>query len=192
MTPPVFTLIAGANGAGKSTLTGGNPETFSPFPLLDPDRFTKPLSPSKASPIAAGREVLRLAKEYLERRASFSIETTLSGRNYLEMMIRAGTLGFEVVLIYIGTEDVEINLARIQQRVLGGGHDVPENDVRRRYKRSLDTLPVAVQRADHTLLFDNSTESAYQFVGILSPSLVQWFEPLPRWAIAVRAAFSPE
>ena len=46
---------------------------------------------------------------------------------------------FEVVLIYIGTESVEINLARIAKRVLGGGHDVPEIDVRRRYLRSLQS-----------------------------------------------------
>jgi predicted ABC-type ATPase len=51
-----------------------------------------------ASPIAAGREVLRLAKEYLERHQSFSIETTRSGKNYFEMMNGARTLGFEIVL----------------------------------------------------------------------------------------------
>lgn len=192
MTSPVFTLVAGANGAGKSTLTAGNPETFSPTSLLDPDSFVRPLSPSTGSPIAAGREVLRLAKKYLERGENFTIETTLSGRNYLEMMLRARTLGFEVVLIYIGTEDVGINLSRIEQRVLGGGHDVPENDVRRRYKRSLDHLPVAVQRADHTLLFDNSADSGYRPVGVLSLSSVQWFEPLPTWVAALRAAVSPE
>jgi len=76
------------------------------------------LSGSAPSPIAAGREVLHLAKEYLARRESFTIETTLAGRNYLEMMSRARTLGFEIVLVYIGTDNVEINLARIQQRVL--------------------------------------------------------------------------
>ena len=188
MTAPVFTLIAGANGAGKSTLTGGNPETFAPFPLLDPDTFRRPLSPvSAASPIAAGREVLRLARGYLERGQSFSIETTLSGKNYLEMMVRARTLGFEIVLVYIGTESVEINLSRIAQRVLSGGHDVPEADVRRRYGRSLENLPLAARRADHTLLFDNSTEQGYQVVGILSQTKGQWFEPLPRWAASFRS-----
>ena len=136
--------------------------------------------------------MLTLAKDYLEKGRSFSIETTLSGKNYLEMMVRARTLGFEVVLIYIGTEDVDINLSRIRQRVLGGGHDVPENDVRRRYERSFKHIPVAVRRADHTLLFDNSTESAYQLVGVLAPSFVQWFEPLPRWAAALGTALSLE
>jgi hypothetical protein len=38
------------------------------------------------STIAAGKEVLRLAKEHLKRRESFAVETTLSGKNYLQMM----------------------------------------------------------------------------------------------------------
>jgi hypothetical protein len=59
---------------------------------------------------------------------SFAVETTLSGKSYLHMMQYAKGIdrGFEVVLIYIGTESVEINLARIAKRVLGGGHNVPE------------------------------------------------------------------
>ena len=72
--------------------------------------------------MAAGREVLRLAKEHLERRESFAVETTLSGKNYLRMMRYARDVdqGFEVVLIYIGTASVEINLARIAKRVRTG------------------------------------------------------------------------
>lgn len=131
-----------------------------------------------------------MAEAYLERRESFTVETTLSGRNYLEMMVRARTLGFEIVLVYIGTENVEINLLRIQKRVLAGGHDVPEADVRRRHLRSLKNLPVAVKRADHTLLFDNSTDDGYQLVGLLSPSAVRWFEPMPNWAAPMKAALS--
>jgi len=103
------------------------------------------------------------------------------------MMLRARTLGFEVVLVYIGTENVEINLQRIRQRVAAGGHDVPEADVRRRFRRSFDNLPLAAKRADSTLLFDNSSDHGYQLVGILSGSAVQWFEPLPKWADALRA-----
>jgi predicted ABC-type ATPase len=186
---PVFTLIAGANGAGKSTLTRGNPDIFSASFLLDPDTFTKPLSPtSAASPITAGREVLRLARNYLAQRENFSIETTLSGKNYLEMMVSARTQGFEIVLVYIGTNSVEINLSRIAKRVLAGGHNVPEADVRRRFGRSFQNLPVAARRADHTLLFDNSTERGYQLLGILSPPVAQWFDPLPKWATDFKAS----
>lgn len=187
MSEPVFTLIAGANGAGKSTLTSGNPDTFSASPLLDPDTFAKPLrSTSPSTPIAAGREVLRLASHYLSRGESFSVETTLSGKNYLNMMRIARAKGFDVVLVYIGTEDVEINLARIAKRVQGGGHDVPEVDVRRRYRRSFDNLPVATTHADHSLLFDNSSVQGYQLVALLSAAGSQWFEPVPRWAAPLR------
>lgn len=104
------------------------------------------------------------------------------GRGYLQMMIEARVRGFEIVLVYIGTESVEINLARIRDRVLAGGHNVPEPDVRRRFTRSFQNLPLAIQRADHTILFDNSTEEGYRLVAILGSSENQWLKPVPRWA----------
>jgi predicted ABC-type ATPase len=102
------------------------------------------------------------------------------------MMVEAKSRGFEVVLIYIGTESVEINLARIKNRVLQGGHDVPEKDVRRPYQRSFRNLPIALARADHTILFDNSTEEGYRLVAVLGSSEKLWFEPIPAWAAVVR------
>ena len=99
-------------------------------------------------------------------------------------MVDARIRGFEVVLVYIGTENVGINLARIRNRGLAGGHDVPESDVRRRYERSFKSLLIAIERADHTILFDNSTEEGYQLVAVLGPSGNKWFEPVPDWAKA--------
>jgi predicted ABC-type ATPase len=188
---PSFTLIAGANGAGKSTLTSGNPSTFASIPVLDPDTFAKTIrsSGTTVSPIAAGREVLRLTEEHLKQRQSFAVETTLSGKNYLRLMRYARDIsrGFEVTLIYIGTGSVEINLARIAERVRAGGHNVPEVDVRRRYLRSLENLPVAAKNADHVLLFDNSHQQGYQLVGILSRTKSEWFSPLPSWVAELKA-----
>jgi predicted ABC-type ATPase len=183
---PTLTIIAGANGAGKSTLTAGNPGTFAASPLLDPDAFANTLrsSGTGVSAIAAGKEVLRLAKEHLKQRESFAVETTLSGKNYLQMMQYARGIdrGFEVILIYIGTESVEINLARIAKRVLAGGHNVPEMDVRRRFLRSLQNLSAAAGLADRGILFDNSKDFGYQLVCLLGRELPQWFPPLPLWA----------
>ena len=193
MSRPILTIIAGANGAGKSTLTAGSPGTFAAIPLLDPDAFSNTLRSSGMglSTIAAGKEVLRLAKEHLERR-EFAVETTLAGRNYLQMMQYAIGIdrGFEVVLIYIGTESVEINLARIANRVLGGGHNVPELDVRRRYLRSLQNLAVAARIADRVLLFDNSDDLGYQPVGLIGRGLHRWFHPLPLWAAEFQTRLS--
>jgi predicted ABC-type ATPase len=96
-------------------------------------------------------------------------------------MLDARNRGFEIVLVYIGTENVEINLARIRNRVLAGGHDVPEKDVRRRYNRSYQNLPIAIRRADLSILFDNSTEDGYRLIVILGPEGNHWFEPKPPW-----------
>ncbi|MFZ0761907.1 MAG: zeta toxin family protein [Candidatus Sulfotelmatobacter sp.] len=186
MKRPRLTIVAGANGSGKTTLTGWNSDVFRAIPILDPDAIAKALqltSPA-AFPIAAARQVLASAKEHIGKHESFAVETTLAGKHYLQMMADARICGFEVVLVYIGTEDVEINLSRIRDRVLAGGHDVPESDVRRRYQRSFKNLPTAMERADHTILFDNSTEEGYRLVAVLGPSGSQWFKPIPGWAKA--------
>ena len=132
--------------------------------------------------MAAARHVLKSAAEHLSKNESFAVETTMAGKNYLQMMLDARNRGFETALVYIGTENVEINLARIRNRVLAGGHDVPEEDVRRRYLRTLDNLPIAIKRADHSILFDNSTEDGYRLIAILSTTGNQWFGPKPHWA----------
>ncbi len=133
-------------------------------------------------PIAAARHVLESSQEHISRGESFAVETTLAGKHYLQMMVDARNRGFEVVLVYIGTENVEVNLARIRNRVLAGGHDVPESDVRRRFQRSFENLPTAMGRADHTILFDNSTEEGYRLIAVLGPSGNKWFKPTPDWA----------
>jgi predicted ABC-type ATPase len=185
--PPKLTLIAGANGSGKTTLTRWNRQLFKDIPVLDPDSIGKPLRPtsSTAFPIKGARQVLKSASDHLRRARSFAVETTLSGKNYLRMMLDAHRRGFEVVLVYIGTDNVETNLSRIRLRVLAGGHDVPETDVRRRYQRSLANLPIAVKRADHTILLDNSTREGYRLVAILGPTGNQWLDPRPDWALPV-------
>jgi len=89
---------------------------FREFPLLDPDVIGKALRTTlpRTFPIAAARQVLASAKEHIGKRESFAVETTLSGMHYLRMMVDARIRGFEVVLVYIGTENVDINLARIR------------------------------------------------------------------------------
>ncbi|HEX3821009.1 MAG TPA: zeta toxin family protein [Candidatus Sulfotelmatobacter sp.] len=196
MNPPRLTIIAGANGSGKTTLTHWNSDVFRSIPVLDPDAIGKTFQSTLPStfPVEAARRVLSSARKHIQNRRSFAVETTLSGKGYLRMMLEARQRGFEIVLVYIGTENVEINLSRIRDRVLAGGHNVPENDVRRRYRRSFDNLPTAVERADHTILFDNSTVDGYRLVAVLaspiSHSMVNhWLVPTPQWAALIVRKF---
>jgi len=112
---PRLTLIAGANGSGKSTLTSSNPDIFPSIPLLDPDAIARTIQSTVAGPsaIAAARQALQSVEQHLRDGQDFAVETTLSGKNYLRVMLDARALGFEVVLVYIGTETVETNLDRI-------------------------------------------------------------------------------
>lgn len=192
MSKPTFTLIAGPNGSGKSSLTSGNREFFSTYPLLDPDVLARAVQadPANISRIEAGREVLKKVADYLRDNESFAVETTLSGKSYIETMRRARDLGFAVQLVYVCTEDVEINLTRIERRVIGGGHSVPEADVRRRYTRSLKNLAIAVGIADYAIIFDNSTRHGYREVAIFDTGLSRWFEPIPAWAMPLKTLYN--
>ena len=186
MIPPRLTIIAGANGCGKSTFTARSSFVYR-IPLLDPDAISKALQPTApgTSAVAAARKVLDSACQYIEKGQGFAVETTLSGQGYLRMMLDARARGFEIVLVYIGTERVEINVGRIRDRVIAGGHNVPEADMRRRYLRSFQNLATAISRADHTILFDNSTDEGYRLVAVLGPSGNHWFKPIPEWATPV-------
>ena len=85
---PALTIIAGPNGAGKSTLTR-SVDFEGRDRLLDPDAIARgmnPLNPSAAA-IAAGREVLKRTAEYLNRGVSFAVETTLSSRNRVDLIL---------------------------------------------------------------------------------------------------------
>ena len=181
--PPRLTIIAGANGCGKSTFTARSSFVYS-IPLLDPDAISKALQATSpgTSAVAAARKVLNSARQHIQKGEGFAVETTLSGQGYLQMMLEARTCGFEIVVVYIGTERVEINLSRIRDRVVAGGHNVLEVDVRRRYLRSFQNLAAAISRADHTILFDNSTEEGYRLVAVLGKSGNKWFKPTPGWA----------
>ena len=111
MTKPRLTIIAGANGSGKTTLTS-DIKFFHEIPLLDPDAIGKTLQSTMplGFPVASARHVLTAAGEHIAKGESFAVETTLSGKGYLRMMLDARKRDFEIVLVYIGTENIETNL----------------------------------------------------------------------------------
>jgi predicted ABC-type ATPase len=186
---PVLTIVAGSNGSGKSTLTSSSRAKFLGVPVLDPDAVSKSLQEmldGHHSEIEAGKKVLRLAEEYIATKQSFTAETTLSGRTYLTMAMRAKNLGFNIVVFFVGTSSIEINLERVRDRVKKGGHDVPEEDQRRRYPRTLKNVKKLLPMADLAVFFDNSTEKGHVLVGAGHADFMHWVEPVPEWAETLR------
>ena len=189
MNPPVLIVIAGANGAGKSTLTKWARDFFQMEANLDADAASVDLqvrTTGEVSRIEAAKEVLRTARDLLAKGVSFSVETTLSGNTYLKMMADAKRVGYRTRLIYIGTEDLSVNIARVSARVLKGGHDVPLEDQTRRYKRSFANLPKALALADEAVLLDNSLEEGHRVVGVMREGqAMRFIEPSPSWVAPV-------
>jgi predicted ABC-type ATPase len=159
MKPPRLLVFAGANGSGKSTLTKVYRRRLELLgPILDPDAEARILNPQDVNKAAiqAARNTLKRQTEYLETGQSFALETTLSSKSNLELMQTAKHLGWVVRLAYVGLGDVQRNIQRVKQRVQMGGHDVPIEDIKRRFERSTANLPLAAEIADGFAVYDNS------------------------------------
>jgi predicted ABC-type ATPase len=186
---PVFTIIAGSNGCGKSTLTSTARDKFQQTPILDPDAIARSLQStldSNISDIEAGKQVLRLAEELIDKRQTFTVETTLSGSTYLKMAARAKDAGFNLMAVFVGTASVEINIERVKARVKKGGHDVPEEDQRRRFPRTLANMKRLLPQADLAVILDNSTPQGHTLVAFGHSGYMHWVEPVPEWAAGLR------
>ena len=75
---------------------------------------------------------------------------------HLEFLKNAKEQGYEIVLVYVTTQDPSINIERVGTRVSQGGHDVDKNKIVERYKRSSQLLPSAIEIADKAFVFDNT------------------------------------
>lgn len=102
------------------------------------------------------------ALDYLVRRESFCIETTLAGRDlatpstYLRMMEDAKDLGYRVELFFLGAGEPQRHVERVEERVALGLHDVPRDVIVRKHHASMARLPRALKLADRAVLVDNA------------------------------------
>ncbi|HEU5320253.1 MAG TPA: hypothetical protein VFX28_05595, partial [Methylomirabilota bacterium] len=134
----------------------------------------------------AFREAERLRAAFVEARLPFCTETVFSdpAGAKLSLLRQARARGFAVFLIFIGLDGAELSIARVRQRVLQGGHDVPDAKLRARFPRTLANLAAAVSVVDEAFLFDNSSaDHPYRAVAVYRDGhLVGRHPPLPPWA----------
>ncbi len=149
---PKLLCICGPNGAGKSTFSRAIAMRENVL-VIDPDK----LAAEGLSPIAAGKAAARMARLFLQEGVSFARESTLTSQFDFTLMEEAKRRGYEVELVYIRLASVALALERVAARVARGGHDVPPQDVVRRFSRSLENLPKAVSLADKVTILDNSS-----------------------------------
>jgi len=100
-----------------------------------------------------------LRRKLIEQRMDFTFETVMSHPGKVELLAEARSKGYRTYLYYVATDDPQINISRVQNRVATGGHDVPSDKVEERYYRSLALLMQAITNSDRAYIFDNSTDS---------------------------------
>jgi len=131
-------IIAGANGSGKSTLA----EVLlkeKQLVYLNADDIAKEISPDAINkvPISAGKIYFKKLNEYLKNNISFAVESTLSGNNILKIIEKAKIQNYKIILVYSFLQNCASCIERVRNRVENGGHDVPAEDIVRRYYKSI-------------------------------------------------------
>ena len=155
-------IIGGCNGAGKTTASYTVlPEILHCREFVNADEIARGLSPfnPEGMAIQAGRLMLKRIEELLSRNETFSIETTLATRSYINLVHRAQAKGYRVNLIFFWLRTPELAIQRVAERVQHGGHSIPEDIIRRRYVTGINHLfHLFITEVDYWGIYDNSEQ----------------------------------
>ena len=159
MQHPNLYIIAGPNGAGKTTASYTLlPEILHCVNFVNADEIARGLSPfsPETVDVQAARIMLDRIEELLSQKADFGIETTLATRSYVQLVRRAQASGYKVHLLFFYLETPEQAIQRVAQRVCNGGHGIPEEVIRRRFKRGIENLlHLYLPICDSVLIYNN-------------------------------------
>ncbi len=160
---PRINVLAGVNGAGKSSVAGATIRSAGGF-YYNPDETARELklanpglSQTQANSAAwhRGRDLLEQA---IAQRLDFTFETTLGASTITRLLIDAAKQGIEVHVWYTGLVTAELHIARVRARVARGGHDIPEDTIRRRFDHSRLNLITLLPLLASLRVYDNSVE----------------------------------
>ena len=153
-------LIVGPNGAGKSTFVEFVLADLRPnVVFVNADVIAAQRWPE--DPEGHGHDAAQAAEqirdELITRGEAFIAETVASHPSKVELVRRARRAGYHVHLIVVVVPE-EMSVARVLQRVATGGHDVPEDRIRARYRRLWANVVLMIEGANSAEVFDNSGE----------------------------------
>lgn len=153
-------IVSGCNGAGKTTASYTVlPEILHCKEFVNADEIAKGLSPFNPESVAieAGRLMLKRIDELLGKGETFSIETTLTTKSYINLVRKAQAKGYSVKVLFFWLNSPELAMMRVAERVANGGHNIPEEIIRRRYVVGISNLfYLFAKEVDSWVIFDNS------------------------------------
>lgn len=185
-------VLAGGNGAGKSTFYD---QFLKPTGMLfiNADILAKQLDAEHTEVVSYKAAILaeKLRTQLLDSGTSFCFETVFSHPSKIDFLANAKSLGYEIILVYIHLQTIELNQARVAQRVIQGGHNVPTDKIISRLPRTMRYVSNALSLVDIAKFYDNSSHSQ-PFLSVASLDkghLNTQMDTLPEWAEKILADY---
>ena len=190
---PVLIVIAGPNGSGKTTITSKilRHEWLEGAVYVNPDQVAQERFGDWNSPEAvlqAAQYCEGQREECLRQGQSLIFETVLSSDGKVDFIRRAHETGYFIRIFFVSTAHPAINAARIAQRVMEGGHDVPISKVISRYQKSILNCKRVAAIADRVYVYDNSvddTEARLLFRMTDGKPFKHYTDDIPEWAVTI-------
>ena len=155
-------IVGGPNGAGKTTFVKQFlPNYINVRNFVNADDIAGGLSPldSSSMNITSGKLMLQLIDKYKNKGEPFGFESTLAGKKWMRMIRELKGAGYLAYIFFLDLASAELAVSRVKYRVESGGHDIPEETIRRRYLRSRRNFWYNYRaEVDGWYLFDNSTK----------------------------------
>lgn len=174
----IYTIIGGVNGVGKSSLSGVlSAESSELGVIIDTDKIT---TENGGDRIKGGKIAIERINNCLEKGINFTQETTLSGVRTLKTIQKARELNYFIRLYYVGISSSAESISRIANRVLKGGHNIPPEDVKRRYAKRFDDLIKILPYCNEAVFFDNEN-GFIEKAEYRNGTLITKGEKIPEW-----------
>lgn len=170
-------IIAGCNGAGKTTASYTVlPDMLGCREFVNADEIAKGLSPFNPERMAieAGRLMLQRMDDLLCQDEDFAFETTLASRSYTKFIEQAHAKKYFVTLLFFWLPTPELAIERVATRVQEGGHNIPEDVIRRRYDAGISNFKALYMPiCDLWTIYDNSGAEAVKRIAWGSKSEIK-------------------